>query len=216
MEVSMRNIWKTTGTAFAVAAFGLALSPAPAGAQLATLAIGKPAPAFSAPTADGKTASLADYKGKTVVLEWTNNGCPFVRAAYDSGMMQRVQAAAKAQGVVWLTVNSSAPGQQGHLTAEQAKADIAKEKASSAAYLLDPEGRLGKSYGAKTTPHMYVIDAKGDLQYNGAIDDKASAKAADHTASNIYVDAALKNVLAGKAADPATTTPYGCSVKYAT
>lgn len=208
----MRTTWKIATAAIAVTAFAGAANAQSMGGP----AIGKPAPAFSAPTADGKTASLADYKGKTVVLEWTNNGCPFVRATYDSGMMQRVQAAAKEQGVIWLTVNSSAPGQQGHLTADQAKADIAKEKAISAAYLLDPEGKIGKSYGAKTTPHMYVIDAQGNLQYNGAIDDKASAKAADHSASNIYVNAALKNVLAGKAADPATTTPYGCSVKYAT
>lgn len=179
------------------------------------VAVGAPAPSFTATDVNGKAVNLADYKGKTVVLEWTNNGCPFVRANYDSGAMQKTQEAAKAQNVVWLTVLSSAPGQQGYLTADQAKTDIAKEKASPTDYLLDPEGKVGKAYGAKTTPHMFVITPEQKIAYMGAIDDKASAKASDHPTAKNYVTAALQNLAAGKAPDPASTTPYGCSVKYA-
>jgi AhpC/TSA family len=179
------------------------------------VAVGATAPSFTAHDVDGKTVNLADYKGKTVVLEWTNNGCPFVRANYDSGAMQKTQTAAKSQGVVWLTVLSSAPGTQGYLTAEQAKADIAKDKANPAAYLLDPDGKVGKLYGAKTTPHMFVITPDQKIAYMGAIDDKPTPKASDHPTAKNYVTAALQSLAAGKAPDPASTTPYGCSVKYA-
>lgn len=176
--------------------------------------LGQPAPALQAVDADGRTRSLAEFKGKTVVLEWTNNGCPYVRKHYDSGNMQGLQKQATKDGVVWLTVISSAPGTQGHMTGAQAKAWKAKEGAASTAVLLDPTGVVGRAYDAKTTPHMYVVDKAGTLVYMGGIDDKASADPATLKTATNYVKAALSDVKSGRAVAQAATRPYGCSVKY--
>jgi peroxiredoxin len=173
-----------------------------------------PAPAFTATTADGKTVSLADYKGKTVVLEWTNHDCPYVKKHY-GGNMQSQQNAAAAQGVVWLQVISSAPGQQGHVDGATAQKLNADRGAAPAATLLDPKGEIGKAYGAQTTPHMYVIAPDGKLAYKGGIDSIATAKADDIAKADPYVTQALAAVAAGRKVEKASTRPYGCSVKYA-
>ena len=187
--------------------------PAPA-ASTTTATVGQTAPAFTLTDTSGKKHSLSDFSGKTVVLEWVNHECPFVKKHYGSGNMQALQREATGKGVVWLSVNSSAPGKQGHLDAKLGAAAIAEKKSASTALLLDSEGTVGKLYGAKTTPHMYVIDAKGTLVYAGAIDDKPSTDPADVTGAKNYVRAALDEVLAGKPVTTATTQSYGCSVKY--
>lgn len=176
---------------------------------------GVAAPDFTARDADGKGVRLSDFRGKTVVLEWTNSGCPFVRAHYDSGTMQQRQREARAAGVVWLTINSGAPGKQGHVDGPGAKAEIATNKAAPAHYLLDADGRVGKLYEAKTTPHMFVIRPDGVLAYQGAIDDKPTAVEADAKTATPWAKNAIAAVVAGKAPSPAITRPYGCSVKYA-
>ncbi len=181
----------------------------------ANVNVDAPAPAFTATTADGKTVNLADFKGKTVVLEWTNHDCPFVKKHYGSGNMQAQQKDAAAQGVVWLQVISSAPGQQGHVDGATAKKLNTDRGAAPAATLLDPKGELGKLYGAQTTPHMYVIKGDGTLAYKGGIDSIASAKADDIAKAEPYVKLALADVAAGKKVEKASTRPYGCSVKYA-
>jgi peroxiredoxin len=173
-----------------------------------------PAPAFTATTADGKTVNLADYKGKTVVLEWTNHDCPYVRKHY-SGNMQSHQKDATGQGVVWLQVISSAPGQQGHVDGATARKLNADRGAAPTATLLDPKGEIGKLYGAQTTPHMYVIKADGTLAYKGGIDSIPSAKLDDIAKADPYVKLALADVAAGRKVEKASTRPYGCSVKYA-
>lgn len=175
---------------------------------------GKPAPDFSLNSASGKTVKLSDYKGKTVVLEWLNHGCPFVRKHYDSGNMQSLQKTYTAKGVVWLSVISSAEGKQGHVDAKGATADKASNKSNATDILLDPKGVAGNLYEAKTTPHMYVVDAKGVLVYQGAIDDKATADQADIKGAKNFVAAALDSTLAGKTVATAQTKSYGCGVKY--
>jgi peroxiredoxin len=176
---------------------------------------GVAAPDFTARDADGRQVKLSDFRGKTVVLEWTNSGCPFVRAHYDSGTMQQRQREARTAGVVWLSLNSGAPGKQGHVNGPGAKAEIATNKAAPAHYLLDPAGTVGKLYDAKTTPHMFVIRPDGVLAYQGAIDDKPTAIDADARTATPWAKNAITAVLAGKAPAPAITRPYGCSVKYA-
>ena len=176
--------------------------------------VGQPAPAFSAVDASGKTRSLAEFKGNTVVLEWTNSGCPYVRKHYDSGNMQRLQGQATKDGAVWLTVISSAAGTQGYVAGADAKAWRVKEKAASTDLLLDPKGVVGRAYEAKTTQHMYVIDKTGKLAYMGGIDDKPSADPDSLKGAKNYVVAALADVKAGRPVAQATTRPYGCSVKY--
>lgn len=195
-------------TAFAA----LAVIAAPASAAPV---VGQPAPNFKLNAADGRVVQLSDFKGKTVVLEWNNPGCPFVQKHYGSGNMQKTQAAAKAAGAVWLSINSSAPGEQGHMSGAEAKAFVASAKAQPTAYLLDPKGVVGKGYDAKTTPHMYVVDAKGTLVYAGGIDDKPTPNPADINGARNHVLAALSELEAGKAVSVATSRPYGCSVKYA-
>jgi peroxiredoxin len=182
----------------------------------AAVTVGKPAPDFSVKNSEGKTVKLADYKGKTVVLEWLNYGCPFVQKHYNSKNMQGLQEkyTAKDKGVVWLSVISSAKGKQGHSTEAQAEKDRKEHGSHATAVLLDNGGKIGKAYGAETTPHMYVIDKAGLVAYAGAIDSVPSAEASDIKSSTNYVAAALDNVMAGKAADPAQTKAYGCSVKY--
>jgi len=183
------------------------------------LEINKPAPDFSAVNSEGKTVKLSDYKGKnTVVLEWLNHGCPFVVRHYNSKNMTDIQEAytAKGKDVVWLSIISSAPGTQGHSTPAKAEADR-KEKGSRATHiLLDEKGEIGKLYGARTTPHMYVINRQGVLVYQGGIDDKPHAKLEETKNARSYVREALDATLAGKDVPKAIaqTTAYGCNVKY--
>ncbi|MDZ4761890.1 MAG: redoxin family protein [Alphaproteobacteria bacterium] len=176
--------------------------------------VGEAAPAFTELDTAGKPVSLADFAGKTVVLEWTNDGCPFVQKHYSSGNMQQTQAAAQADGVVWITVISSKPGSQGYATGAKADQLTTSRGAKPTHVLLDPDGSMGRAYGAKTTPHMYVVTNKGQLAYNGAIDSIQSSNVKDISKATNYVTAALEAVEAGKAPDPALTVPYGCGVKY--
>jgi len=176
--------------------------------------IGQPAPDFTVTDASGKTQSLSAYKGKTVVLEWNNPECPFVRKHYGAHNMQSQQADADAQGVVWLTVNSAAIGKQGHMDGAGATAYVAKNEGKEAAYLLDADGKVGHAYDAKTTPHLYVIDKEGVLRYMGGIDSIASTDADDIPKATQYVKQALAELASGKPVSVSTSEPYGCSVKY--
>jgi peroxiredoxin len=176
--------------------------------------VGQPAPNFKAADANGKPVSLSDFRGKTVVLEWNNPGCPFVKKHYGSGNMQKTQAAAAKDGVVWLSINSGAPGKQGHMNGAEAKAFVAQSGARPTAYLLDPNGVVGKTYDAKTTPHMYIVNKSGALVYAGGIDDKPTPNPADVAGARNHVLAALAELKAGKPVSVATSRPYGCSVKY--
>ena len=178
--------------------------------------VGKPAPDFKATDVlSGKEVTLGSLKGKPVVLEWNNFDCPFVKKFYEPGAMKSLQAKVKKQGVTWLTVNSSAAGKEGHLAdAAAAKAAIAERKAVPSFYLLDHDGTIGKAYGAKTTPHMFVIDKDGVLAYAGAIDDKKTTDSADIANAKNYVLNALADLKAGKPVAEASTRSYGCSVKY--
>ena len=192
------------------AAFSAALA-APA---FAAPSLGQPAPTFQAVDASGKTRSLSEFAGKTVVLEWTNNGCPSGQTHYGSGNMQSLQKKATAEGVVWLTIISSAPGMQGYLTAPEAKASKQKAYAASTDLLLDPQGKIGRAYDAKTTPHMFVIDKAGKVAYMGGIDDRPYADPESLKGAKNYVAAALDDLKAGRPVAVATSRPYGCSVKY--
>ena len=176
--------------------------------------IGKPAPDFSATDSNGKTVKLSDFRGKTVVLEWTNDGCPYVGKHYSSGNMQTLQKDAAAKGVIWLTIISSAPGSQGYVTGEQANALTKERGAAPAAVLLDPEGEVGHLYDARTTPHMFMVNKDGTLVYMGGIDDKATTDVADIKTAKNYVRAALDELAAGEPVENAVTRPYGCSIKY--
>lgn len=176
--------------------------------------VGDAAPNFTATDTNGQTHRLSDYHGKFVVLEWTNNGCPFTRKHYSSGNMQNLQKEWTAKGVVWLTVLSSSPGAQGYMTASDENAYIAKVHAAPTAALLDPTGAIGHQYEAKTTPDMYVIDPSGKLIYSGAIDDHPTPDPGDIPHSKNYVSAALTEAMAGHPIAVAYTRPYGCSVKY--
>ncbi len=177
--------------------------------------VGQPAPAFTLTDLDGTSHNLSDFKGKTVVLEWVNPECPFVVKHYEkSGNLPALQKAATADGVIWLLINSAAPGKQGDFGAAKAKAWMEKTNAAATAYLRDVDGKVGKAYDAKTTPQMYVINADGVLVYNGAIDSIRSTKAADIAKSENYVTAALAAVKAGEPVATPVTQPYGCSVKY--
>ena len=194
--------------------FGLVAGGPGAGPALAELPVGKAAPGFRLIDANGRAVSLADFRGKTVVLEWSNPECPSVKKHYESGNMQKTQAQAAAAGVVWLTINSSAEGNQGHMTPSEAKAFTAGQPSRRAAYLLDPEGIVGRAYGARATPHMYVINSAGAVAYNGAIDDKPTQDKADIPGARNHVLAALTELKAGKPVSVPTSRPYGCSVKY--
>ena len=176
--------------------------------------VGEAAPAFTGTDADGQTVNLSDYAGKTVVLEWTNEGCPYVKKHYGSGNMQKTQAAAEADGVVWLTIISSAEGKQGYATGEHAKAIAAAAKATPSDIILDPKGEIGRAYEAQTTPHMFVIDGAGKLVYAGGIDDKPTADPADIATANNLVLAALDDLKNGRPVATPESEPYGCSVKY--
>jgi peroxiredoxin len=194
--------------AVAVAAFAIA---APA---LGAAVVGQPAPAFTATDSNGRQVGLADFRGKPVILEWTNADCPFVQKFYESGTMQRMQADARKQGAVWLTINSGAPGKQGHVSGSEANAKMREKAFQSTAYLLDPTGTIGRAYGARTTPHMFVIAPNGTLAYAGGIDDIPSADPADIARAQPLVRLALADVAANRPVGTATSRPYGCSVKY--
>jgi hypothetical protein len=176
--------------------------------------VGEPAPDFEGVDTRGEVHRLADYRGKIVVLEWTNHDCPFVRKHYGAGNMQAQQREAAAQDVVWLSVISSAPGKQGQVSPGEADALTRNRDAQPHAVILDPEGKIGHSYAAKTTPHMFVIDASGTLVYMGGIDSISSANPDDIPAATQYVRVALQEMAAGKPVSSAVTKPYGCSVKY--
>src|SRR3954469_6501039 len=177
-------------------------------------AIGTTAPDFSVTDSKGKTQTVSQYKGKYVVLEWFNPECPFVKKHYGGGNMQKLQEQFTAKGVVWLSVDSSAPGLEGYLSAEQANTKMAEWKTKQTALVFDPDGKAGRTYGAKTTPHMFVINPEGKIVYEGAIDSKASPNVADLASANNYVKAALDEAMVGKPVTTANTKPYGCSVKY--
>ena len=176
---------------------------------------GQTAQDFKLTDMNGNTVQLSQFRGKNVVLEWHNPGCPFVQKHYDSGNMQATQTAARKQGAVWLTVNSGAKGKQGHMTGKQAKTLLAKQNSKPNHYLLDMKGVVGKAYAAKTTPHMYIIDASGTLVYQGGIDDKPTADKADIKGARNHVLAALKELKSGGTVSVGRSRPYGCSVKYA-
>lgn len=180
----------------------------------ANLTAGQPARDFKLRDTDNNVISLTQYRGKTVVIEWNNPGCPFVQKHYKSGNMQATQAAALAQGAVWLTVNSGAPGKQGHMSGPQAAAFVTGQKARVTEYLLDPTGVVGKAYGAKTTPQIFIVNPVGTIVYQGAIDDKPTTNPADIATARNHVKAALGELKAGKPVSVAETRSYGCSVKY--
>jgi peroxiredoxin len=203
-----------------------AATPAPASAQAAPASPAAPtavataprpgalAPDFTLPDGAGKSHSLSAYRGKWVVLEWVNYDCPFVKKHYGSGNMQALQQASRAKGAVWLSINSSAPGKQGHFEGADLAKRMGEVKAQPDAYLLDPDGKVGRAYKAKTTPSMFVIDPEGKVTYAGAIDDKPSTDQEDIAGAKNYVRAALDAGLAGKPVETAATTSYGCGVKY--
>ena len=184
-------------------------------AAVAAPSVGQPAPAFSIKDTSGKAVSLADFKGKHVVLEWVNPGCPFVQKHYNSANMQGTQGEAAGKGVVWLAISSTAPEFSDYKKPGDLAGWMQGHKAAASATLMDDDGKVGKAYGARTTPHMYVVDPAGKLVYAGAIDSKSTANPADIASSTNYVKQALNEVLAGKPVSTPSTRPYGCSVKYA-
>ena len=180
----------------------------------AALRIGEPAPGFEGIDSSGKVQRLADYRGKIVVLEWTNHDCPFVRKHYSAGNMQEQQRQAATQDVIWLSVISSAPGKQGHVSPEEADELTRNRNAQPHAVILDTEGKIGRSYNARTTPHIYIIDAAGKLVYMGGIDSITSSNPDDISRATPFVHVALQEMAAGKPVSTTVTKPYGCSVKY--
>jgi hypothetical protein len=195
----------------AATALAAALSIPPA---RAAAVVGQPAPELSAPDTTGATRSLSAYRGKFVVLEWVNFECPFVGKHYGSGHMQKLQKDYTGKGVVWLSINSSTAGSQGHYASDKVNALLKQKGAAPTAYLLDTAGSVGRAYGAKTTPHMFIVDPKGTLIYAGGIDDTPSTDQADIATAKNYVSRALDEALAGKPVTTATSQSYGCSVKY--
>ena len=176
--------------------------------------VGEAAPEFTASASNGKTYRLSDYRGKYVVLEWHNNGCPYVGKHYNSGNMQRLQKQWTSRGVVWFTILSSAAGKQGYVTASEENDYLAKMQAAPTAALLDPTGEIGHLYEAKTSPQMVVINPQGVEIYSGAIDDKPTTDVQDVPNATNYVGLALEEAMAGKQVQTPATRPYGCSVKY--
>lgn len=176
--------------------------------------VGQPAPDFTGTASSGKTFRLADYRGKYIVLEWHNNGCPYVGKHYNSGNMQRLQKQWTGRGVVWFTIISSAPGKQGYVTASEENEYLSKMQAAPTAALLDPSGDIGHLYEAKTSPQMVVINPQGIMIYDGAIDDKPTTDLNDVPGATNYVNLALEQAMAGRQVETPATRPYGCSVKY--
>lgn len=203
---------KTITTLLQMAALSAALF---IGAQAAPQ-VGQPAPDFTLTDHHGNRHSLADYKGKTVVLEWVNPECPIVQKHYNkSGNIPALQKAATADGVVWLQINSGYSGAQGDYDAAQVDAWMKNQRVASTAYLRDPEGKVGKLYDARTTPHLFIVNPQGSLVYAGGIDDIRSGDPDDIAKANNYVKAALADLKSGKPVATATSKPYGCAVKYA-
>lgn len=198
----MKQFWITVTLALA------------ATAALATASVGQPAPAFTAVDTSGKTLSLADFKGRHVVLEWVNPGCPYVAKHYGSANMQGTQRQAVARGVVWLAINSTASEHGDYKTPAALARWMQGHQAAATATLMDADGRVGRAYGARTTPQLFLIDPRGTLVYAGAIDDKPSSNPADVAGATNHVKVALAEALAGRPISKATTRPYGCSVKY--
>jgi len=212
-SLSRRRFLTHTGTAvLGTGAASALVHPRPSWAAAAK--VGEPAPGFTAPATTGSPVTLGSYKGKLVVLEWTNHDCPYVRKHYETGNMQALQRETTGQGIVWLTLISSSPGTQGHVTPAQADELTSTRKAAPTAVLLDEKGVVGRLYGATNTPHMYVVDKAGLLVYAGAIDDRPTARRADVQGANNYVRAALDAVAAGQPVKTPVTRAYGCTVKY--
>lgn len=180
----------------------------------ASVSVGQPAPEFTGSDSNGNQHTLGQYRGKTVVLEWTNHDCPYVRKHYNTGNMQKLQKQATADGVVWLSIISSKPGKQGHVSGAQANKLTWSRNAAPTAVILDETSEIGLLYGAKTTPHMYIIDKTGQLVYMGGIDNNSSKDEADVAGAKNYVRAALDAIATGNAIEDSVTRPYGCSVKY--
>jgi peroxiredoxin len=213
-DISMNALYALTKKLF-LAALPLAVFLTPLSAHCATeQGAGATAPEFTAKDSSGADVSLKDLKGKIVVLEWFNPNCPFVKKFYSNGDMQRFQKDAAAKGAVWLTISSSAAGKNGHL--EQDTAAKVREELSmqSKAILLDKDGSIGKAYGARTTPHLFVVDAAGKIAYSGAVDNVPSTDSSDIAGATNYVALAIDALVAGKPVEVASTEPYGCSVKY--
>ena len=205
----------TRRTFLAATGLGVLAKSVPAPAWAAAVAkVGTPAPAFTSTATTGKAVSLGDFRGQTVVLEWTNHDCPYVRKHYETGNMQALQKEATGTGVVWMTIISSPPGTQGYATAAEADALTAKRKANPSLVLLDPKGDVGRMYGATNTPHMYVVDKSGTLAYAGAIDDRPTTRKSDVDGAHNYVRAALADLAAGQPVKTPITRAYGCTVKY--
>src|SRR3977135_1699082 len=209
-----RRISRTRIIALHLVALGAMAAGLAGTARSAAPQIGRPAPDFSAKDSKGSPLTLSQYRGKTVVLEWTNADCPYTYKHYASGNMQGTQARAQKSGVFWLSVISSAPGKQGYVNGPAADALTVSRGAAPTAVLLDPSGTLGRLYGAKTTPHMFVIDKDGALQYMGGIDSIATADVGDIPRADPYLKEAMLAVAQGSPVSHAVTTPYGCSVKY--
>jgi peroxiredoxin len=194
--------------------FGLVVPAGVAADSSAQARLGAPAPNFTLSDSNGRSVSLSDFKGKTIVLEWTNHECPYVRKHYGGQNMQALQKKWTARGVVWLTVISSHPGAQGFVHGLEANKLTDDRGAAPTAVLLDPRGGVGRSYGAQVTPHMYVITGDGALVYMGGIDDKPTSRLEDLKGAKNFVDAALSELVAGKPVSVKTSRPYGCSIKY--
>jgi peroxiredoxin len=203
-----------TKTLLAAAAFAAAFFVG-AHAAPSTATVGQAAPDFTLTDINGKRHTLSSYKGKTVVIEWVNPECPIVVKHYEkSGNIPKLQKEATSDGIVWLTVNSGHPGAQGDFDAEQVEEWMGKNKYAASAYLKDPDGKVGRMYDARTTPHMYIVDQKGTLVYAGGIDSIQSGSANDIPKATNYVREALKDLKNGQPVRTATSKPYGCSVKY--
>ncbi|WP_448554734.1 thioredoxin family protein [Thalassotalea montiporae] len=209
----LQNIKKRLVATITCSALVLFLAPANAAAKVA-IKVDSAAPDFQLVNTQGETVKLADFAGKYVVLEWTNHLCPYVKKHYESDNMQGLQRKYTEQGVVWLSIISSAPGKQGHVSATKADELTIDRKASPSHVLFDESGDVGKLYGAKTTPHMYIIDPKGTLRYAGAIDSIKSANPADIVKATNYVEVSMRSLMTGEPVDKKVTAPYGCSVKY--
>ena len=201
--------------ALALALLTVVAFAAPVAAQTDQADIGEPAPDFTLEAADGETHSLSDFEGKYVVVEWLNFECPFVGKHYGSGNMQMLQEKYTEKGVVWLSIVSSAPGKQGYYPPEEMIEQKKKHNGNMTAILMDPDGEIGKTYGATVTPHMYVINPDGELVYRGGIDDKPTTDEADIEGATNYVDRALTAVMNGEEVSPKQAKPYGCTIKYA-
>ena len=198
-----------------LASFTLALTLFTVTSTAWALKPGEQAPNFQGIDSNGRTESLSQYRGKWVVLEWANQGCPYEQKHYKSGNMERLQREWTAKGVVWLSVISSAPGQQGYVSPAEENEYLRSMHAAPSAAILDPSGQIGRLYEAKTTPHMFVIDPSGKLVYEGALDDQPTPDPASLKGAHNYVSAALEEAMGGKPVTTQVTRPYGCSVKYA-